>query len=215
MLQEWLEIVYLTVRVSGSAVLIACLLGLPLGVWLGLSEFRGKRLLQLLVSTGMGLPPVFVGLLVYMLLSRQGLLGELEWLFTPAAMILAQGTLALPIAAGLTASAVRSVSPEFVMQIRSLGADANQARWAVILQARRGVLAAVLAAFGRIIAEVGAVMLVGGNIQGKTRVLSTAIVLETRQGNFAFALALGLVLMGLALLGNALFMRLEGSDGQL
>lgn len=215
MVQEWFEIVFLTIQVSGSAVLIACVLGIPTGVWLGLSDFRGKRLLQLLVSTGMGLPPVFVGLLVYLLLSRQGVLGGLDWLFTPTAMILAQSILAFPIAAGLTSAAVRSVPAEFVMQIRSLGADAAQARWAVIRQARRGVLAAVLAAFGRIIAEVGAVMLVGGNIEGKTRVLSTAIVLETRQGNFSFALALGLVLMGLALLGNAFFLRLEGGDGSL
>ena len=125
-------------------------------------------------------------------------------------MIAAQSVLAFPIATGLTTAAVRSVSPELVLQVRSLGATPAQERWTVLLQARRGVLAAVLAAFGRIVAEVGAVLLVGGNIAGKTRVLSTAIVLETRQGNFGFALALGLVLLGLALLGNALFLRLEG-----
>ena len=209
-MQAWLEIVELTIRVSGTALLLACLFGLPLGVSLGLTEFRGRRLVQILISTGMGLPPVFVGLVVYMLLSRQGALGGLDWLFTPAAMILAQSILAFPIVAGLTSAAVRSVSREFTLQMQSLGAGPWQERRLVIRQARRGVLAAVLAAFGRIIAEVGAVMLVGGNIDGRTRVLSTAIVLETRQGNFEFALALGIVLLGLALLGNALFLRLEG-----
>jgi tungstate transport system permease protein len=205
-----MEIVFLTIQVSGSALLIAAGLGLPLGALLGLTTFRGARLVQLVIYTGMGLPPVFVGLLVYILLSRSGPLGSLDWLFTPTAMIAAQSVLAFPIATGLTTAAVRSVSPELVLQVRSLGATPAQERWTVLLQARRGVLAAVLAAFGRIVAEVGAVLLVGGNIAGKTRVLSTAIVLETRQGNFGFALALGLVLLGLALLGNALFLRLEG-----
>lgn len=207
---EWLEIVQLTIQVSGSALLIACFFGIPVGVSMGLSDFTGRRFLQVAISTGMGLPPVFVGLVVYMLLSRGGALGGLAWLFTPRAMILAQSVLAFPIAAGLTSAAVRSVPSEFILQMRSLGAGIWQERWLVIRQARRGVLAAVLAAFGRIIAEVGAVMLVGGNIDGRTRVLSTAIVLETRQGNFGFALALGFVLLGLALLGNALFLRLEG-----
>ncbi len=210
-MSEWFEIIRLTVQVSGSALLIASVLGLPLGVSLGLAEFPGRRIVQVLVSTGMGLPPVFVGLVVYILLSRDGVLGGLEWLFTPTAMVFAQSILAFPIAAGLTAAAVRSVSPEFILQMQSLGAGEWQERWLVVRQARRGVLAAILAAFGRIIAEVGAVMLVGGNIAGRTRVLSTAIVLETRQGNFQFALALGFVLLGLALIGNALFLRLEGA----
>ena len=210
-MQDWIDIVVLTIQVSGSALLIACALGLPFGAWLGLAEFPGQRGLQLAISTAMGLPPVVVGLLVYLLFSRQGSMGGLDWLFTPSAMIFAQSVLAFPIAAGLTSAAVRSVPAEFVLQIRSLGADDRQARWQVLRQARRGVLAAVLAAFGRIIAEVGAVMLVGGNIAGKTRVLSTAIVLETRQGNFGFALALGTVLLGLALLANALFLKLERS----
>lgn len=207
-----LQIVWLTVQVSGSALLLASLLGIPLGLVLGLAEFRGKRLLGLLVSTGMGLPPVVVGLVVFLLLSRSGPLGRLDWLFTLRAMIFAQTILALPLAAGLTASAVRAVSPGLILQIRSLGATPWQERITVLLQARRGVLAAVLAAFGRIIAEVGAVILVGGNIAGRTRVLSTAILLETRQGNFALALALGLILLGLALAANALFLRLERSD---
>ncbi len=204
------EIVILTIQVSGSALLLAAGFGLPLGALLGLAKFPGARLVQLLIYTGMGLPPVFVGLVVYLLFSRSGPLGSLDWLFTPTAMIVAQSILAFPIAAGLTVAAVRSVSPELVLQVRSLGATPGQERWTILRQARRGVLAAVLAAFGRIVAEVGAVLLVGGNIAGKTRVLSTAIVLETRQGNFGFALALGLVLLGLALIANALFLRLEG-----
>ncbi len=204
------EIVILTIQVSGSALLLAAGFGLPLGALLGLAKFPGARLVQLLIYTGMGLPPVFVGLVVYLLFSRSGPLGSLDWLFTPTAMIVAQSILAFPIAAGLTVAAVRSVSPELVLQVRSLGATSGQERWTILRQARRGVLAAVLAAFGRIVAEVGAVLLVGGNIAGKTRVLSTAIVLETRQGNFGFALALGLVLLGLALIANALFLRLEG-----
>jgi tungstate transport system permease protein len=208
---DLLEIILLTIRVSGSALLIASALGVPFGAALGLVDFPGRRIVQVLISTGMALPPVFVGLVVYMLLSRRGPLGGLDWLFEPSAMILAQSLLAFPIAAGLTAAAVRSVPESFVHQIRTLGADVRQERLTVLRQARRGVLAAVLTAFGRIIAEVGAVMLVGGNIDGKTRVLSTAIVLETRQGDFEFALALGLVLLGLALVGNALFLRLERS----
>ena len=208
-MQAWIEIGLLTIQVSGTALLIACALGLPFGAWLGLTEFPGRRGVQVAVSTAMGLPPVVVGLLVYLLLSRQGSLASLDWLFTPSAMIFAQSILAFPIAAGLTSAAVSSVPAEFVLQVRSLGADDRQARRQVLRQARRGVLAAVLAAFGRIIAEVGAVMLVGGNIAGKTRVLSTAIVLETRQGNFEFAMALGVVLLGLALLANALFLKLE------
>ncbi len=205
---DLIEIVLLTMRVSGTALLFAALVGIPLGVLLGLGDFPGKRLVQLLVYTGMAQPPVVVGLVVFMLLSRRGLLGDWVWLFTPTGMILAQFLLALPIVAALTAAAVREVSPQLILQVRSLGADAWQERWMIVNQARQGVLAAVLAAFGRVISEVGAVMLVGGNIDGRTRVLSTAIVLETRQGEFEFALALGMVLLGLALVTNVLLLRL-------
>jgi len=157
----------------------------------------------------MGLPPVFVGLVVYLLLSRSGPLGVLDTLFTPTAMIAAETILAFPLAAGLTSSAVRSVPPALVLQVRSLGATAWQTRAAILKHSRRGVIAAVLAAYGRIVAEVGAVLLVGGNIAGKTRVLSTAIILETRRGEFDLALGLGLVLLSLAFLANALLLRLE------
>jgi tungstate transport system permease protein len=197
-----LRIVLLTLRVSGSAIFIACLLGIPFGAWLGLTRIRGKRILELLTYTGMGFPPVVIGLLVFLLLSQQGPAAPLEWLFTPNGMILAQVILAFPIATGLTATAVEEVSPDLRLQLRALGATPGQERRAVVWEARRGITAAVLAAMGRIIAEVGAVMLVGGNIAGRTRVLSTAIVLETQKGNFEIALILGAVLMAIALAIN-------------
>jgi tungstate transport system permease protein len=199
---EILGIVALTLRVSISAILIACTLGIPAGTLLGLNRFRGKRLVELLTFTGMSLPPVVVGLLVFLLLSNRGPLGFLEWLFTPRGMVLAQVILALPIAAGLTAAAVEEVSPHLRQQIRAMGATVFQERTAIIWEARRGIVAASLAAMGRIIAEVGAVMLVGGNIAGRTRVLSTAIVLETQQGEFQLALWLGAALMIIALVVN-------------
>ncbi|MBW8010835.1 MAG: ABC transporter permease subunit [Chloroflexi bacterium] len=200
----------MTLRVSGTALLLACLFGIPVGMILALENFPGKRLFQLLINTGMGMPPVVIGLIVFLLLSNEGPLGILNWLFTPSGMILAQTILAFPLAAGLTAAAVAAVPDDLTIQIRSLGATLGQERRTIIKQARRGILAAVLAALGRIISEVGAVMLVGGNIAGRTRVLSTAIVLETRQGVFDLALALGLVLLGIALLTNSFAMRYEG-----
>lgn len=204
------EVVGMTIQVSGTALLLACLIGIPLGIVIGMRGFPGKRLLQVLIYTGMGFPPVVVGLVTFLLLSHNGLLGFLEWLFTPIGMILAQTVLAFPLATGLTATAIGDVSPKLVLQVRSMGANIWQERWTVFFQARRGVMAAVLAALGRIISEVGAAMLVGGNIAGKTRVLSTAIILETRQGAFDLALALGMVLLGIALLANALMLRLGG-----
>jgi tungstate transport system permease protein len=150
----------------------------------------------------MGLPPVVVGLLVYLLLSNQGPLDELNWLFTSPAMILAQTIIALPLVIGLTLTAVQSIDPLLYLQIRSLGATRRQLAWTILGEARLGMVAAIVAAFGSIISEVGAVMLVGGNIAGETRVMTTAIVLETRRGNFDLALALGVILLGLAFLAN-------------
>jgi len=204
------EVMGMTIQVSGTALLLACLIGIPLGIVIGMRGFPGKRLLQVLIYTGMGFPPVVVGLVTFLLLSHNGLLGFLEWLFAPTGMILAQTVLAFPLATGLTATAIGDVSPKLVLQVRSMGANIWQERWTVFFQARRGVMAAVLAALGRIISEVGAAMLVGGNIAGKTRVLSTAIILETRQGAFDLALALGMVLLGIALLANVLMLRLGG-----
>lgn len=200
-------IVGLSVFVSGSAVLISAAIGLPIGVWAGLSEFRGKPILKALLHTAMALPPVVVGLVLYLLLSRSGPLGFLGWLFTPRAMILAQVILALPFVVGITMTAVGAVRPELIQQIRGLGASSRQTRRTVLREARGGVLLAVAAAFGRSISEVGAVMIVGGNLQGHTRVLTTAIVLETGQAAFGFALALGAILLALALAANLLMLR--------
>lgn len=203
-------IIALTFRVTGFALLIATVAGVPLGAVLGLSQFRGRRLVTLVLYTGMGLPPVVVGLFVYMALSRSGPLGDLGWLFTPRAMIAAQTIIAFPLVAALTMSAVEAVDRNLRQQIRALGATRWQLGWTVLREARIGVTAAIVAAFGGIVSEVGAVMLVGGNIDGQTRVLTTAIVLFTRQGDFVIAMALGIVLIALTLAANAVLLQLQG-----
>lgn len=207
---ELWSVVALTLRVTASALVIATVIGVPAGVWLGLARFRGKRALTALVYTGMALPPVVVGLLVYILLSRSGPLAFLEWLFTPNAMILAQTVMALPLVSGLVMGAVAAVPQDLVHQIRSLGATPWQGRWTVLREVRVGVLFALLVAFGRIVSEVGAAYMVGGNIQGQTRVLSTAVMMETGKGDFGMALALGGWLVVLALTVNLAAMRLQG-----
>jgi tungstate transport system permease protein len=209
------EIVALSLRVSGIALLISTVVGIPAGAALGLTHFRGRRLLVALVYTGMAFPPVVVGLFVYIMLSRSGPLGglALDWmprLFTPEAMILAQTIIAFPLVAGFTMTAVMAVDPQLRLQVQALGASPWQTTLAVLEEARAGVIAAVVAGFGGIISEVGAVMLVGGNIAGQTRVLTTAIVLETNKGNFGLALALGLILLAFAFLTNFVVLRLEG-----
>ncbi|MBK9096076.1 MAG: ABC transporter permease [Anaerolineae bacterium] len=205
-------IITLSLRVTGLALLLSMLGGVPLGAALGLSRTRLRGLVTALLYTGMGLPPVVVGLFVYLLLSRSGPLGAWGWLFTPSAMILAQTVIAFPMVTSLTMTAVQGVDPALRVQVRALGATSRQEAWAVLLEARIGVVAAIVAAFGSIISEVGAVMLVGGNIAGKTRVLTTAIVLETRQGDFSLALALGVILLVLAFAANLAFLRLQGRD---
>lgn len=205
---ELIEIIALTIRVSGVALAAATLLGIPAGAALAFTRFPGRRALVAVVYTGMGLPPVVVGLAVYLLLSRSGPLGGLGWLFTPPAMMVAQTIIALPLVIGLTMTGLEAVDPQLRLQIRALGADRCQEVWALLGEARAGVIAAVVAGFGGIISEVGAAMLVGGNIEGQTRVLSTAIILETRIGEFGLALALGGVLLALAFLVNLAFLRL-------
>ena len=196
-------ILEMTLHVSLGALFLATLLGLPLGAFCGLEAGpRVRRLIRGFLYAGMGLPPVVVGLAVYLVLSRSGPLADLGWLFTPAGMVSAQTLLALPLVTGLTMAAVEGVDPALRPQLISLGATSLQvARWTVF-EARGGVLAAIAAAFGAAISEVGAVMLVGGNIEGQTRVLTTAIVLETRRGEFALAMALGLILVSLTLAIN-------------
>ena len=202
-------ILWLSLQVSGAAVALSSLIGLPLGVWLGLGQFRGKTLISGLIHTGMALPPVVVGLVLYLLLSRSGPLGSWGWLFTPSAMILAQFVLCLPFVVGITMAAVASIPADLSWQLRSLGASPSQARWAVVREARSGILLAVATAFGRSLSEVGAVWLVGGNIAGQTRVLTTAIVLETGQGHFALALLLGAALLSVALVINLVIVRYQ------
>jgi tungstate transport system permease protein len=209
------EIVLLSLKVSGTALLFSTLIGVPVGVLIGLNRFRGRRFIAALMYTGMGFPPVVIGLLVYLLLSRSGPLGSLNLsfipsLFTPGAMIIAQTIIAFPLVAGFTMAAVMGVDPQLRQQVASLGATPRQSAMTVLAEARLGVIVAVIAGFGSIISEVGAVMLVGGNIQGRTRVLTTAIVLETRQGGFHLALALGAILLGISFLANLFMMRLQG-----
>ena len=205
-----LTIVGMTLRVTGLGLLFAIVIGLPIGILLGLSRrIPLAGCLVPIIYTGMGIPPVVAGLFVYLMLSNQGPLGDLTWLFTPAAMILAQTIISLPLVIGLTLTAVQAVDPQIKLQVRALGATQAQLARTIISEARLGVLAAIVTAFGSIISEVGAVMLVGGNIEGETRVLTTAIVLETRKGNFGLALALGLLLLGLAFMANYLLYRLQ------
>lgn len=192
---EILEIVKMSLTVSGSATIISAFIGIPLGAWIGLSDFPGRRLLLRVIYTLMALPPVLAGLLVYLLLSRSGPLGVWELLFTPTAMILAQCLLVTPIIAGLVAAAIAGKEGIIFDHALSLGANRMQAMWTIIRETRSSIIAAVLTGFGRAFAEVGAVMLVGGNIRHMTRVLTTSIVLETRQGNFEMGVALGIILL--------------------
>ena len=201
---ELLRIAMLSLAVSGGATLLAAVLGIPLGAALHLLRFRGRRALALVVSTGMGLPPVVVGLLVTMLLWRSGPFGALRLLYTPPAMVLAQLLVALPFVAGFTIVALSLLDESLTEALRTDGAD----DWRVGIELLRAtwpqVLVAVAAGFGRAISEVGASLMVGGNIVGQTRIFTTAIALETGKGEFALALALGFILLALALLVNAL-----------
>ncbi|HSG81395.1 MAG TPA: ABC transporter permease [Gemmatimonadota bacterium] len=203
------SIILRSLQVSGTAVLFGLLVGIPLGTWLGLTRFPGRGLAVALVNTGLALPPVVVGLFVYILLSRQGPLGAMGWLYTPSAMVAAQFVLAGPYVAAITLAAVASVPPELRLQARALGASRWQALLLHLREARLSLMAAVAAGFGAVISEVGAVMMVGGNVHGETRVITTAIVLETRRGQFATAMALGLILLAIAFTANAFITRVQ------
>lgn len=192
--ETW-QITLLSLRVSLTATAISLLVGVPLGTWLALARFPGRGLLLALVNTGMGMPPVVAGLVITILLWRTGPLGQLRLLYTPTAIVIAQVALALPIVIGLTVAAIQQLNPRLRLQILALGATRWQYLWLLAREARLPLLAAAMAGFGAVISEVGAAMMVGGNIQGQTRVLTTATVLETSKGNFDLALALGLILL--------------------
>lgn len=201
-----------SLQVSGFAVLIAALIGLPLGAWLAVSRFRGRALFVATINALMGLPPVVVGLVVYLLLSREGPFGVLNLLFTPTAMIIAQVIIATPLVASIAHQAIRALWNEYQDLLVSLAATKPQQISTLIWDARRALLTAVLAGFGRAIGEVGAIMVVGGNIDAFTRVLTTSIALETSKGNFDVALALGFVLIALAL-GVSFLIHLVAREG--
>jgi tungstate transport system permease protein len=203
------QILWRSVHVSGLAMVLAVATGLPVGIALGVGRFPGRRFLVALVYSGFALPPVVVGLLVYLVLSRDGPAGGLELLFSPTAMIVAQAILAAPYVAGVSLAAVQAVPPDVRLQARALGATRSRALWSQLREARLGIVAAVIAGFGAVISEVGAAMMVGGNIVGETRVLTTAIVLETRRGNFETAMALAFILMAVVLVVNALLTRAQ------
>ena len=200
---DLLGVVALSVRISLMAVLLAALVGLPLGAAIAVGRFPGRRALIVILNALMGLPPVVVGLLVYLLLSRAGPLGELGLLFTPAAMVIAQTILILPIIAALARQAVEDAWNEYQEQLQSLGAGRLSAAFTLLWDTRFSLVTAVLAGFGRAAAEVGAVMIVGGNIDGVTRVMTTAIALETSKGDLPLALGLGIILLSLVLALNA------------
>lgn len=204
-----LQITGLSLFVATTSTLIGAVVGVPAGTFVALRKFRGREFVRTLAFTFYGFPPVLAGLLVYLLLSRSGPLGGLGWLFTPVGMILAQALLVVPIVMGITISAVMTVERRLHDTALTLGASERQWRATAVHEARRGVLTAVMVGFGRAISEVGAVLIVGGNIAGQTRVLTTAIVLETSEAHYAEATAFGVILFCMAFAIFALLQRLE------
>lgn len=204
---EVMGAVWTSLYTSTLGILLAALVGIPLGTLIGVGRFTGRRAVLTLLNTLMALPTVVVGLVIYGFLSRQGPLGPLGLLFTPMAMIIGQTVLAAPIVANYTVAAVAGADPRIMNTALTLGAGHLRAAWQLLQEVRFGVMAAVVAGFGRVIAEVGVAMMLGGNIRGYTRTMTTAIALETSKGEFAFGLALGLVLMTVALVVN-LFLNL-------
>lgn len=205
------DVVRLSLFVSLTAVAIASAIAIPLASFVSVSRFRGRNILVALIYTGFALPPVVVGLFVYMLLSRSGPLGGLDLLFTPTAMILSQAIISFPYVLGVSLAAIEAIPAEVVLQARALGASRWRAIYTRLREARFGIVASVVAGFGAAISEVGSVLLVGGNVQGETRVLTGTIMLETRRGNFGPAIAMGLILLGLVFMVNAALMFLSKS----
>ncbi|WP_147533999.1 ABC transporter permease [Bacillus marasmi] len=195
---EIFAITLLTLRVCFTAIFWSMLIGIPFGVLVGLTNFPGKRLLLVLINIGMGLPPVVAGLTITMLLWRSGPLSDLTLLYSPTAIVLAQFLVSLPIITGLTSTAFQQIDPKLRLQIKALGATKAQMVWLLLKETKIAIFAAIMAGLGRVLAEVGAAMMVGGNIQGETRILTTSIVMEVSKGNFDVAIALSFILMSLA-----------------
>jgi len=206
---EVLGITLLSLKVSGLATLISLMIGIPVGMSVALSSFIGRRLIVSLINTGMGLPPVVVGLFVTIFLWRNGPFGFLGILYTPTAIVIAQAIIATPIVMGITLAAIQQLPRNLRLQILALGATRLQMLWLLAKEARLPLLAAVMAGFGGVISEVGASIMVGGNIKGYSRVLTTATVMETSKGNFDLAMALGIILMTLAFLINAILTHIQ------
>jgi len=202
------SITWRSLQISGYATFISLLIGIPLGIALALARFPGRGATVALINTGMGLPPVVVGLFVSIFLWRSGPLGFMELIYTPAA-IAAQVIIAFPIVAGLTMASFQALDPKLALQLLGIGASKTQLLWLLCKEAKLPLLAAVMAGFGGVISEVGASMMVGGNIRGQTRVLTTATVLETGKGNFEIAIALGLILLALTFAINFVLTRIQ------
>jgi tungstate transport system permease protein len=199
------EIAWRSIYVSGTATLISLCLGVSAGAFLAFRRFRGRLVALALVNTGMGLPPVVIGLVVALLLWRSGPLGELGWIYTTRAMIIAQVIIATPVITGFTAASLASLHPKLRLQVYALGASRLQMLWLLLQEVRLPLLAALMAGFGAAISEVGASVMVGGNVAGDTRVLTGAILLEQSKGNFGIALALGVILLAMMIAVNVLF----------
>ncbi len=206
---EVVKITLLSLQVSGSATLLSLLIGVSIGTAIALSQFPGKRFVVSLINTGMGLPPVVVGLFVTIFLWRRGPFGFLGILYTPAAMVLAQAVIATPIVMGITVAAIQHLPQRLRLQILALGATRFQMVWILLKEAKLPLLAGVMAGFGGVISEVGASLMVGGNIKGYTRVLTTATVMETSRGNFDVAIALGVILLLLAYVINLILTSIQ------
>ncbi|NCO83454.1 MAG: tungstate transporter permease [Nitrospirae bacterium CG_4_10_14_3_um_filter_44_29] len=210
--KELMGIIFLSLKVSGLALAAATVIGLPIGAFLGLKRFPLRRIIIIILNTFMGLPPVVVGLFLYLLLSRSGPLGFMGLLYSPSAMVIAQTILAFPIVTSLCHSAIVNINPIIKQASMTLGATSAQAAVTIIKEARYGIMSGIIAAFGRVMAEVGAILIVGGNIAGYTRVMTTTIALETDKGNFELALALGIILLTISLFIN-LFLHLIQQRG--
>jgi tungstate transport system permease protein len=201
---ELLRVTWLSLQISGTSTALCLLIGVPLGTALGLARFPGRGPVLTLVNSGMGMPPVVAGFIVSIMLWRSGPFGQLRLMYTPTAMIIAQCAIALPIVIGLTVAAMQQLNPKLRLQILGLGASRVQMLWLLVREARLPLLAAAMAGFGAVISEVGASMMVGGNLAGQTRVLTTATVQEVGKGEFGLAMALSLVLLALVYIVNAL-----------